>query len=411
MEKPQPIKLTADQLRKWSDTRVSLLFECPAFAHIFYSMLNKAGHEHIALFTKDIPVAATDGSNLILNPETFFKLPLKQRLFACAHEILHCILNHLIQMHRYQHKGKIVFTDGKSLPYDQQTANIAMDMVINDILIDSKVGEFNKDWIHAPQTAGKNDSWLDAYRKIYKKPPPGGVQFDLHLPPGAGDGKDPRSAEAERNDQEWKTQVAAAAHAARVQGKLPGGLERVLGEVLDPKVDWREHIRSLFARRVGNDTYDWRRVDRRLIVRDIVAPGRSGFGCGTVVCAIDTSGSIGPDEVDMFLAEVSGILEDVKPRELYIMWCDAQVHRVDEADEPGDLNTIRHKGAPGGGGTSFIPVFEEIAKREIEPDALVYLTDLCGSFPQQTPSYPVIWGSIMPNMTVPFGDIVEVPKA
>lgn len=113
----------------------------------------------------------------------------------------------------------------------------------------------------------------------------------------------------------------------------------------------------------------------------------------------------------MFFAEMAGILEDVKPKRLFVLWCDAKVHRVDEADEPGDLNTIRHKGAPGGGGTSFIPVFEWLQERGIEPDALVYLTDGMGSFPSAKPTFPVIWGNIYEGAKYPFGDVVDIPKA
>jgi predicted metal-dependent peptidase len=110
---------------------------------------------------------------------------------------------------------------------------------------------------------------------------------------------------------------------------------------------------------------------------------------------------------------MAGILEDVRPKRLVIMWCDAKVHRVDEVEEALDLNHIRAKGAPGGGGTSFVPVFEEIKTMGLTPDALVYLTDGMGSFPTD-PGYTVIWGSIAEalgySVTYPFGEVVEIPK-
>jgi predicted metal-dependent peptidase len=193
-------------------------------------------------------------------------------------------------------------------------------------------------------------------------------------------------------------------------GKLPAELQRALTDTLAPKVDWREHIKSLFARKVGSGTFDWSRPDRRLITRDIYAPGRSGYGAGTVVVGIDTSGSVGSKELDMFMAEVSGILEDIRPKRLVMIWCDAKVHRIDECEDISDLNTIRHKGAPGGGGTSFIPVFDAINKEGLEPEALVYLTDGLGSFPNVAPSYPVIWGNIYKGSKYPWGDVVDIPK-
>jgi predicted metal-dependent peptidase len=129
------------------------------------------------------------------------------------------------------------------------------------------------------------------------------------------------------------------------------------------------------------------------------------------VVACDTSGSIGPKEVDMFFAELGGIFEDLKPKQMLVMWCDAKVHRTDELDAPDDLNHVRYLGAPGGGGTSFVPVFDEVDKLGIEVDGLIYLTDGYGAFPQEQPKYEVIWGDISKNAALyPWGDYVEIPR-
>ena len=415
--------LTPEQADKWAKTRVALVWHCPAFAHIFFSMLDNAGSKHVAMFTRDVPIAATDGSNLLLNPDTFFEYTLGERIFICCHEIMHCIWNHCGLMHKFIRQGKVSYPDGTSLPYNQMLMNVATDLVINDCLIESKVGVFNKNWLHDKDYATSMDSAIDAYRKIFKLskrgggggdgPPCKGKGFDEHLPPGTSQGKDAQETVAGRNEVEWTTQIAAAANAAKLQGKLPAGLERLLGEILEPKVDWKEKIAALFARKVGSGSYDWRRPDRRLIVRDIYAPGRSGFGAGTVVIAIDTSGSIGELELNMFFAEMAGILEDVRPKRLVVMWCDAKVHRVDEIEEASDLPALKKKGAPGGGGTCFEPVFDEMQKLGLDNvDALVYLTDGYGSFPKKPPEYVTIWGNISAPGIVkyPFGDVVDIPK-
>jgi len=428
MQKFEQVELTPAQAKAWDTTRTAIMWHCPAYSHIFYTMLNNANSKHIALFTKDVPIAATDGSNLLLNPETFFKLTLEERVFACAHEIQHCIWDHLGAMHRFNKRGKISYPDGKELPWIPKMGNVATDLVINDLLIEAKLGKYNKDWLHDTKLGTARDAWIDVYRRVWddaekrgaiKKVKGGGVdasgfddkgQFDEHLDPGSSQGKDPTAASQQRNESEWQTQLAAAATAARVQGKLPAGLERMFNDILNPKVDWREHIAALFARKVGSGGLDWRRPDKRMIIRDIYIPSQSGHGAGTIVVGADTSGSIGEKELDMFFAEVSGILEDLRPKRIVLMWCDAAVQRVDELEDPGDLNYIRHQGAPGGGGTSFIPVFDEIEAMDLQPDALVYLTDGMGSFPQKAPRYPTIWGSITKPgvVTYPFGDVVQV---
>lgn len=414
---PVPCALTAQEEKLWSDTRVALLWHCPAFAHILYSMLDNCGSKHVALFTEDIPIAATDGVNLLLNHKRFFKYNLNERIFICVHEIMHCIWNHCGLMHQFMRRGKVSYPDGTSLPYDQEIMNIATDLVINDCLIESKVGMFNPDWLHDQNVAVAKDSAIDAYRKCYKKYPPGksklpGGSFDIHLPPGYSTGKDPTTTTSSRNEVEWTTQVAAALNAARAQGRLPAGLDRLLGEILEPKVDWTDKVHAFFARKVGSGSYDWRIPDRRFMARDIYAPARSGHGAGIIVIAVDTSGSISERELNMFFAEMSGILTDLSPRRLVVMWCDAKVHRCDDIEEASDLEDLRRKKAPGGGGTSFIPVFDEIEEMGLEPDALVYLTDGYGSFPMRPPVYPVLWGDITGKDVVqyPFGEVVYIPR-
>ena len=416
------VQLTPQQEKLWNDTRAALIWHCPAFSHIFYTLLQNTGTKAQAIFTDDpaIPIAATDGFNLILNvsPTGFFRFNLNQRVFVAAHEIMHCILNHCGISYMLKMRGKVSYADGKSLPFDGEQMNCAEDYVINAILTESKVGQFPTDTdgkplgLLDPAIATSASNSLDTYRKIFKKSPDGkgGKRFDVHLPPGASVGKDGVTAAGDRNQAAWDTEVASAISVAKAMGKLPLELKRALEAVLEPKVDWREQIQALFARKIGSGTFDWRRPDRRLITRDIYAPGRSGFGAGTVVVGIDTSGSIGPKELDMFMAEMAGILEDVRPKRLMIMWCDAKLHRTDECEEATDLTAIRRKGAPGGGGTDFRPVFDQIEKLGLQPDALVYLTDGLGSFPRVAPAFPVIWGNIYPNSKYPFGDVVDIPK-
>ena len=429
MPRPTPCEITKDQAKLWSDTRVALSWHCPAFMHIFLTLLDNGDPKHGALFTRDVPIAGTDGSALMLNPDTFFAFDLQERVFIIAHEILHCILNHMVSLHNWKNTKKVAYPDGKVLPYDHQIMNIALDLVINDILVDAKVGKFNKQWLHDTRFATKADAGVDVYRKLFmenkrkgkgpggdqggnqpgNQPPPEKQSFDEHLSPGTSEGKNPHQAVKDRNDVKWQTEIAAAANIQRLQGKMPAGLERIFQEILTPQVDWKDKIQALFARKLGAGSYDWYKPDDEFIVRDIFVPARSGFGAGTVVVGVDTSGSITSKEVDMFMGEISGILSDVKPRELILIWCDSEIHRVDHCHDPSDLNDIRERGAPGGGGTSFKPIFNWVADNDVRPDCLVYLTDGHGDLPATKPNYSTIWASI-DRKEFPFGETVSIPK-
>ena len=200
--------ITPQQARAWEETRVALLWQCPAFTHVMYTMMDKAGSEHIAVFTPDIPIAATDGETLLLNPETFFKYNLPERVFIVAHEIMHCILNHCILNRQFTRAGKVGYKDGSSLPYDAEMMNVATDLVINSLLKESKIGQFNADWLLDEKIATGKDAAIDVYAKIYKQQQgkggsgQKGKSFDEHLTPGSGTGKDEHTATTARNDQE-----------------------------------------------------------------------------------------------------------------------------------------------------------------------------------------------------------------
>lgn len=426
---PKTIEISAENMRKWSDTRAALMWHAPAFTHLLYSMLNKNGSEHIAYFVEPkpkgdpehIPWAATDGSHVLINPDTFFQRTLMERVFIVAHEVVHGMLGHCEMLHRLAKAGKVAYPDGKVLGFDADTLNRAFDYFVNDLLIESKIGTYSTDWLHDTTIGTQMDDVLTIYRRIYQQENSGGGSkgsttkpgqgpVDQHMQPGTTTGQDPAAAAQGRNEVEWATAIAGAMASAKAQGKLPAALERLLGEQLEPKVSWIDKIMAFFARKVGGGSYDWRKPDRRFIVRNIIAPARSGYGCGDIVIAGDSSGSITDDITTRFFAEMGGILEELRPRRLFVMWCDAHVHVVHELQDGADLYDVRKAGAVGGGGTDFRPVFEKIKELDIQPDALVYLTDGYGTFPKEAPNYQVLWGDISGgNVKYPFGDVVEVP--
>jgi len=414
----------------WSETLAAINWIAPGFTHLLYSKLNLKGDVQVAMFTEALPcTAATDGDQLMFKPSEFFKLTLMERVFVVCHEITHCIADHCGMGYQMRKRGEIIMGN-KKLPYDSQKANIYQDYVINDMLIESGYGTFNKAWLHDKNIATYQSDWVEVYIKNYKKQPPGGSgskppceggdggntppgpgQFDQHLDPGDTQGQQPDNMPP-RDVQGWQQAVAEALNVAQAQGKAPAAFQMFFGKMLEPKVDWTEHLKALVSRKMGSDGYDYRKPDRRLIVRDIIAPGRTGFGAGLIVIGMDSSGSIyaDPTLIDRWLGELTGIMEDVKPKEVRVVWCDAVVQRVDELTDPADIDDVRRQGASGGGGTAFEPVFEYIEQNELRPDCLLYLTDGYGSFPKEAPKYAVIWGNISGKQaTYPFGDVVDVP--
>lgn len=444
------VELTHQQERDWDATRTLLLVATPHFGHVLYELLSPTDHH--AVFTERIPVAATDGVCMLINPNTFFTYDPGERLFIACHEILHTIFGHPELFYLLGQQGFILFEDGTRLPFVKQIADWAADYVINAILAEAKIGKTPEGCLLDRAIATSEDTFFTAYRKLVKHLPPlvwrifvpgpskpgqqgqgapagsrapgtqdpqgqidamNAKQFDLILDPGTSSGTDPAQATAERNDTTWRITVDHAMDMARLQGRLPANLERVFAGVLEPKVDWTDKLQSTLIRTFTGDRWAYDNPNQEWLARDIYVPGRTGYGAADVVVGGDVSGSITDIELSMIKAEITGILHQIKPRRLVLIWCDAKVQSTHILSDVADLEALPPP--KGGGGTSFIPVFEWVEENreelDLQIDGFVYITDLFGTFPSSPPDYPVVWCSVSPpHVLAPFGEVVHVPR-
>jgi predicted metal-dependent peptidase len=138
----------------------------------------------------------------------------------------------------------------------------------------------------------------------------------------------------------------------------------------------------------------------------VYLPANTGFGAGDVVVVVDTSGSIGQKELDLFFSELDDILMNCRPTGVALLGCDAAVNSVHYL-EAGDQLKGQKIELGGGGGTSFKPPFEWVDEEGQRPSALIYFTDLYGDFPDKEPVYPTIWCRTT-QQPVPFGEVIDV---
>lgn len=405
-------KLTPTEVGKWQDTMSLMAWTCPGFRHLFYKLLNGRKETHGIAITRQVPVAATDARSILINPDTFFKMSLKERVFVVGHEIIHNVYGDVEFLHGCAKSGTVPMDDGTRIPFRNETMQKAMDYRINALLRDSHIGTVPKDCLIDDTIAKANDGVCDVYRKVYEDEETGGRKtgahqgFDIVLKPGQSNG----TPNTPRNQQQWQVTIAAAQQleAARAQGRGHGSMDRFFKQILEPVVPWTDHIRGIFNRKVGSGSWNWKKPDRRFIVNDIYLPSRSGNGAGWIVCWGDTSGSIREEEMCRYMAELGSIIEDVQPKRITVLWCDDEIHKIDEIEEASDLETIKHAGTQGGGGgTSVFPVFDWIAEHTEAPEVFIGFTDGHVSFPHNTPEYLCIW-AMTTGMNAPFGEIVRI---
>lgn len=206
-------------------------------------------------------------------------------------------------------------------------------------------------------------------------------------------------------EQEWKQSAATAAAMARARGELPGALDRLVSDRARPRVDWRATLRRFVQDRARND-YTWSRPNPRYLARGLYLPALHTTELGPLVVAVDTSGSVDGAALDQMAAELRAIVGETDPARVHVWYADTDVRRRDtfERGEPLTLRPV------GGGGTDFRPVFRALSELPEPPAAVVYLTDLAGTFPDRAPGVPTLWAFTGPwrPPPVPFGDVVRV---
>lgn len=216
------------------------------------------------------------------------------------------------------------------------------------------------------------------------------------------DGNPASPAEKSRQEHEWHIAADQAMRMAAGCGHEPMNVARPLAESRQSKQDWRTILRDFIAATMPSD-YRWTPPNRRHIGSGLYLPSVDRSGLGTIVVAVDTSGSIGTRELEQFAGEISAIADEAKPEAIHVVYCDAAVQSAQEfrAGESIELEP------QGGGGTDFRPVFDWVAQNAIHPVCLLYLTDLCCYSYPAPPEYPVLWVTNS-RATAPLGETVRI---
>jgi predicted metal-dependent peptidase len=333
-----------------------------------------------------VDTMATDGVHIFYNPDFVTNISDAHLKGVMIHEVLHCALGHHARMgDRDHHKW-----------------NMACHYAINPIVVE---GGFSLPPEGLDDPAYHGMSAEEIYSKLPDSPDSGdgaqGWNFGGVMPGSAAGDKESSADEV----QKWKNAVAEAANVARMQGKMPVGLDRLVDTYLQSKLPWQELL-ARFVHAVTKNDFNWSRPNKAYMVNyGLYLPTLHSEACGSVALAIDTSGSIGDKELSEFAAELNGVLEQVRPERVTVIYCDAAVQHVEEFTP--DQYPVKLT-AKGGGGTDFEPVFNYANENLPDIQCLIYLTDLEGSFPEAEPSYPTMWISNSTKDTAPFGQVVRM---
>ena len=338
------------------------------------------------VWTDTVPTAAVyaAGRRLMLNPDFVMEhvQDTGRMVFLLCHECLH-----YMWLHAARRGGRAA-----------QRWNEAADAVINESLVAWAVGTFIGGGVRWPGAEAMSAEQVYALMPEGQQSS-GGLGDDL-----PGDDT-PTPGELQEIEAQVKADVAQAARAAKMHGTIAGGLQAAIGAIIDVPTPWHAVLERHMTALVREDA-TWKRPSRRSAAVGAYLPGKVRQpGLGTVVVGIDTSGSVSADELAHFGGHVRRIIEQCGPERAVVIYCDAEVQRVDEYDGE-EIDFALH--VTGRGGTAFAPVFDEVARRGLTPDVLVYLTDGDGERGVTAPAYPVIWASTTGATSAAFGEVLDI---
>ena len=363
--------------------------------------------------TEAVSVAAVDKHlNIYWNPKAIQticertaagKADQAQQLgFLWVHEISHILRDHADRC--------------EELKGNQKLWNIAADLEINDGIWEPLVmpeafpgllpeqfklpyGEITEVYYTALlkkadiiDTSGYGDegSGVHGGSRIWEEGDPGTTQED---------GQNQRQVLHPTDRELLKRQTAAELDSAIQSGKLigsvPGTWKQWVQSVLKSKTDWRKVLRHRMSVAIATGVgarvdYSYRRPSRRQSVfAPIITPTFSGDRSARVACVVDTSGSMGADDLASALGEVFEVLQAFNVP-VTVIPCDADAYEPIVLKKPSDVFQIKE--LAGGGGTNMRVGIRAALALLPKPDSVLVLTDGYTPYPSAPFTTPVVFG-------------------
>ena len=357
---------------KLTTARVGLLLKAPFFG-------NMATRMQLIDASEWCPTAATNGRNFYYNVDFVKKLSVKKLEFLFGHEICHCVFDHF----------------GRVGSRDRQLSNIAQDYAVNQILVDERIGEKITEVKICYDPKYRGLAWEEIYDQLYEKAEkislPDllkqlGDLLDEHInedgsgPGKEGEGKDGKGKgmptmtkeEAQQIRDEIKEAMIQSAAAAGA-GKVPAGIQRMIKDMTEPKISWRDLVRQEIQSIIRND-YSFTRPNRKSMHSGAILPGMKEATTIDIGISIDMSGSIGQEDATVFLSEVKGIVDQYEDFKINL-WCfDTAIYNHQEFTQDNSEELFEYE-PEGGGGTDFEANWEFMKEQGIQPKKFIMFTD------------------------------------
>lgn len=364
--------------------------EAVFFTVIAFSLKHKWDTSH--------STAYVDGVHMGWNPDFFMGLPPEERIGVMVHEACHIAFDHIGL--RKIHPA-----------WCPDILNKAADHVINLMLLDRgfKLPSFR---LADERFKGMNTE------QVYKileqeaangKPQQTNPMADLVVgaqDDAAGQGKgNPGGMTDAQLQKHVRDMIIRASIQSKMAGEkpgtIPGDIQLMLDEILNPTLPWQTILRRYFTEYAKND-YSWKRPNRRFFPQHYL-PSLHSIALMDLTFYVDISGSVADYQFQMFVNEIAGVLKMLKPKHVTIVQFDTAIHHVDKVSSLQELKNIEFHGR---GGTHIECILKHMEDNKNQL-SLVF-TDGGFGWPRDTFKQRIIWLiNDNPNWKPQFGDDIH----
>jgi len=372
---PETTKTKQEIEDRLISARISMLLNCPFYGNLACRLEMKDA-------TDWCPTAATDGKYFYYNRHFVDALKQGELVFLWGHEVEHCVYDHF----------------GRRGNRDPMLWNIANDYVVNSDLIEQNVGdkitlvEICHDYKYRGFTSE------EVYAELFQQAEEEGrvinvSTLDVHLDMEDGDdegagtnanaqegnaeskGKGPAKYTADEKraiKEQFKNATIQAAKSAGA-GNLPSGVKRLVNDLVNPQLSWRELLPQQIQSVIRSD-YNFNTPSRKGIGEGIWMPGLDREQTIDVAIGMDTSGSMTDDMSRDILSEVKGVMDQYTDFKIHLFCFDTEVHNPQEFTA-NNMDEFMDYEVMGGGGTEFDVCWEYMKENGIQPKKFIMFTD------------------------------------
>jgi predicted metal-dependent peptidase len=316
------------------------------------------------------------------NPFFVDKLTEDHLIAVLEHEVMH-ILNE----HPLRRGGR-----------EPSRWNVACDMAINQYikglpddhipLIDGLEAERESEYYYNS----------DEVKKLTEKIEGQGGLSNEHSDRGDHSGWDSMDGDISAQER-IRQMVKGAVEDAERQGRslMPGWMEEMIQRIVNPPIKWNVLLRGGITQEITAQPEEtFRRPHRRRMYEsngymEDIYPGFKRKPQSELTCAIDTSASMGSQEIGEVINELNFLSrQGYYPIEL--IHCDTQITKIEKYTGKNEIV------CRGRGGTCFLPVLEylrdEKPRKEGFKSTLIFFTDGYGDYPADegfTKIFNTIW--------------------